>query len=211
MGKLADFLKTTIIGGFFVLLPLVVVAVLLTLAGATVIKAIKPIIEILPVKGVAGLTLVTLAVVLFILAFCFLIGFFVKMRIGSLMQQWLESLLLKRLPGYTMFKNLTRRLAGEEGIEFAPALVDLYGSETRALGFIIEEHEEGKLTVFVPISPTPTLGQVFLVPRSHVQKLEAKFVDVVNSLTQWGIESNKFFRRPQEQRSSRSTLPDRQN
>jgi uncharacterized membrane protein len=66
------------------------------------------------------------------------------------------------------------------------------------LGFIIEEHEEGKLTVFVPISPTPTLGQVFLVPGSQVQKLEAKFVEVVNSLTQWGMESKKLFKGPEQ-------------
>jgi uncharacterized membrane protein len=131
--------------------------------------------------------------------FCFMTGLFVKMRIGSMIRQWLEGVLLKRLPGYTMFKNLTKRIAGEGGIEFAPALVDLYGSEARALGFIIEQQGEGSLTVFVPISPMPTLGQVFLVPETHVQNLEAKFVDVVNSLTQWGMESNKFLRRSQDE------------
>ena len=198
MGKTADFLKTTVIGGFFVLLPLVVVIVLLVLAVVTAIEAIKPVMEKLPIEGVAGMTLVTLAAVLVILFFCFMTGLFVKMRIGSMIRQWLESVLLKRLPGYTMFKNLSKRIAGEGGIEFAPALIDLYGSEARSLGFIIEERGEGNLTVFVPISPMPTLGQVFLVPGTHVQKLEAKFVDVVNSLTQWGMESNKFLRRPQE-------------
>jgi len=197
MGKTADFLKTTVIGGFFVLLPLVVVAALLGFSVVKVIEVVKPIMEKLSIEGVAGMTLVTLGVVLVILVFCFMTGLFVRMRIGSLIRQWLESILLKRLPGYTMLKNLTKRLAGQEGIEFAPALIDLYGSEARALGFIIEEQEEGKFTVFVPISPTPTLGQVFLVPGSQVQKLEAKFVEVVNSLTQWGMESNKFLRRPQ--------------
>jgi uncharacterized membrane protein len=198
MGKIGDFLKTTVIGGFFVLLPLVVVMVLLILAMATVIKAIKPIMDKLSIEGVVGLTLVTLAVVLVILFFCFMTGLFVKMRLGSMSRQWLERVLLKRLPGYIMFKNLTKRIAGEGGIEFAPALIDLYGSEARALGFVIEEQGEGRFTVFVPISPTPTLGQVFLVPSPHVQKLEAKFVDVVNSLTQWGIESHKFLRHLQE-------------
>ena len=174
------------------------VIVLLVLAVVTAIEAIKPVMEKLPIEGVAGMTLVTLAAVLVILFFCFMTGLFVKMRIGSMIRQWLESVLLKRLPGYTMFKNLSKRIAGEGGIEFAPALIDLYGSEARSLGFIIEERGEGNLTVFVPISPMPTLGQVFLVPGTHVQKLEAKFVDVVNSLTQWGMESNKFLRRPQE-------------
>jgi uncharacterized membrane protein len=198
MGKIGEFLKTTVIGGFFVLLPLVAVIALLILAVVTVIKTVKPIMEKFSIQGAAGVTLVTLAVVLGILFFCFVTGLFVRMRVGSLIREWLESTLLKRLPGYTMFRNLTKRLAGDEGIEFAPALLDLYGSEARALGFIIEEYEEGKFTVFVPIAPTPTLGQVFLVPGPRVQKLEAKFVDVVNSLTQWGIESNKFLKPAQE-------------
>ena len=198
MGKTADFLKTTVIGGFFVLLPLVVVIALLAFSVVKVIEAMKPIMEKLSIEGVAGMTLVTLGVVLVILLFCFMTGLFVKMRIGSLIREWLEGILLKRLPGYTMFKNLSKRIAGQEGIEFAPALLDLYGSEARALGFIIEEHEEGRFTVFVPISPTPTLGQVFLVPGSQVQKLEATFVEVVNSLTQWGMESKKLFKGHEE-------------
>ena len=85
---------------------------------------------------------------------------------------------------------------GEEGIEFAPGLVDLYGSEARALGFIIEEHQDGTFTIFIPLSPLATVGQVFVLPGARVQKLEAKFVDVVNSLTQWGMESKKLFQPP---------------
>jgi hypothetical protein len=50
----------------------------------------------------------------------------------------------------------------------------------------------------VPVSPMPTLGQFFLVPGPQVQKLEAKFVEVVNSLTQWGMESKKLFKHPEE-------------
>ena len=193
MRKFVDFLKTAIIGGFFVLLPVVVVILLLSLAVATVINAMDPLMKMLPVKSVGGLAVATLAAILLILVFCFLTGFLVQMRIGRLGKQWVESFLLERLPGYVMFKNLTRRLAGEEGIEFAPGLVDLYGSEARALGFIIEEHEDGNFTIFIPLSPMATVGQVFVLPGPNVQKLEAKFVDVVNSLTQWGMESKKLF------------------
>jgi uncharacterized membrane protein len=198
MRRFVDFLKTTILGGLFVLLPVVVVILLLSLAVATVASAMKPLMELLPVKTLGGMAAVTLAAILLLLVFCFLTGFLVQMRIGRLGKEWLERFLLDRLPGYMMFKNLTRRIAGEEGIEFAPGLVDLYGSEARALGLIVEEHEDGKFTVFVPISPMATVGQVFLLPSSRVQRLEAKFVDVVNSLTQWGMESKKLFQRPQE-------------
>ncbi len=192
MKKFLEFLKTTIIGGFLVLLPVVVVLLLLSLAVATVITAIDPLMEVLPIKGLGGLAVTTLVAILLLLVFCFLTGLLVQMRIGRLGKEWVERFLLERLPGYLMFKNLTRRIAGEEGIEFAPGLMDLYGSEARALGFIIEEHENGTFTIFIPLSPMATVGQVFVLPESQVQKLEVKFVDVVNSLTQWGMESKKL-------------------
>ena len=179
-----------------VLLPVVAVLALVGIAVATIIKIVTPIAEKLPIKTVGGLALATLLAVLVILAFCFLAGLLVRMRIGQLIQQRMENLLLQRLPGYVMFKNLTRQLAGQEGIEFAPALVDLYGSEARVVGLIVEEHADGKFTVFVPISPTATLGQVYFLPHTSVERLEARFVDVVNSLTQWGMESKKLFQPP---------------
>ncbi len=196
MRRIVDFLKTTILGGLFVLLPVVVVILLLSLAVAAVVGVMKPLMELLPIKSVAGLAAVTLAALLLLLVFCFLTGLLVRMRLVRLAKEWVERFLLERLPGYLMFKNLTRRLAGEQGIEFAPGLMDLYGSEARALGLIVEEHEDGRFTVFVPLSPMATVGQVFLLPSSRVQKLEAKFVDVVNSLTQWGMESTKLLQPP---------------
>jgi uncharacterized membrane protein len=199
MRNFVDFLKATIIGGFFVLLPVVVVILLLSLAVSTVVTAIDPLMEMLSIESVGGLAGVTLTAILLILVFCFLTGVLVQMQFGRLGKEWLERLLLERLPGYIMFKNLTRRIAGEEGIEFAPGLVDLYGSEARALGFIIEEHEDGTFTIFIPLSPLATVGQVFVLPGLKVQKLEAKFVDVVNSLTQWGMESKKLFQPPPKQ------------
>ncbi|MFZ2088858.1 MAG: DUF502 domain-containing protein [Desulfobaccales bacterium] len=196
MSKFIEFLKTTIIGGFLVLLPVVAVLALVGIAVATLINIVTPIVGKLPIKTVGGLALATLLAVFVLLAFCFLAGLFVQMRFGRLVQKWAEDFLLQRLPGYVMFKNLSRQLAGQEGIEFAPALVDLYGSEARVMGLIVEEHADGKFTIFVPISPTATLGQVYFLPHARVERLEARFVDVVNSLTQWGMESKKLFQPP---------------
>ena len=134
---------TTILGGFLVLLPVVVVLVLIAIAVNSVVTIIAPLAAKLPMKTIGGYTAVTLLAVLLILGFCFLAGLLVQLRLGRLVQNWMESHLLQRLPGYTMIKNLTRQVIGREGTEFAPALVDLYGSETRVIGLIIEEWMTG--------------------------------------------------------------------
>ena len=196
MRKITEFIKTTVLGGFLVLLPIVAVLALVGIAIATLINIVTPIVGKLPIKTIGGLALATLLAVFFLLAFCFLAGILVRMRIGRLVQKWVEGFLLQRLPGYVMVKNLTRQVTGQGGIEFAPALVDLYGSEARVVGLIVEEHADGKFTIFVPISPTATLGQVYFLPHTKVERLQARFVDVVNSLTQWGMESKKLFQTP---------------
>jgi uncharacterized membrane protein len=194
--KFVDFVKTKVMTGFFVLLPVLVVLGLIGWGVAMIFGVLKPVMDVFSIKSAGGMIFATLGGILLFAAGCFLIGFFVRLQIGKVTQEWLEGILLDKLPGYTMFKRLTQRLAGEQGLEFAPALVDLYGTEAWAVGFIVEEVEGGQFTVFVPISPTPTVGQVYLLPESRVKKLEAKFVDVLNSLTQWGQGSDKFFRRP---------------
>jgi uncharacterized membrane protein len=193
--KFVDFVKTTVVTGFFVLLPVLVVLGLIGWGVAMIFGVLKPIMDVFAIKSAGGMLFATLGGLLLFAVGCFLAGFFVRLQIGKVTQEWLEGILLDKLPGYTMFKNLTQRLAGKEGLEFAPALVDLYGTEAWAVGFIVEELQDGQITVFVPVSPMPTVGQVYLVSESRVKKLDAKFVDVVNSLTQWGQGSDKFFRR----------------
>ena len=191
-----DFVKTTIVTGFFVLLPVLVVLGLIGWGVAIIFGILKPIMDLFAIKSAGGILFATLGGLLLFAVGCFMAGFFVRLHIGKVTQEWVESILLDKLPGYIMFKNLTQRLAGKEGLEFAPALVDLYGTDAWAVGLIVEEPEEGQFTVFVPVSPMPTVGQVYLLPESRVKKLDAKLVDVVNCLTQWGEGSAKLFRRP---------------
>jgi uncharacterized membrane protein len=174
----------------------VAVLVLIGIAIKSVVKIIAPVAAKLPVTTIGGYAAATLLAVVLILGFCFLAGLLVQLRLGQLLQTWLESHLLQRLPGYTMIKNLTRQAAGREETEFAPALIDLYGSDVRVIGLIVEELEDNRLTVFVPLSPTSTLGQVYILPADKVNRLHARFLDVVNTLTQWGMEAKKVFPTP---------------
>jgi uncharacterized membrane protein len=161
--KFIDFAKTTVMTGFFVLLPVVVVLALIGWLLASVIGVLKPIMAIFAIKSVGGMAAATLGALLLLVVGCFLTGFFVRMQIGKVTQEWLEGILLDRLPGYTMFKNLTRRLAGEEGLEFAPALVDLYGTEAWAVGFIWgslwRSSREANLPFTCPSHPRPPWGR----------------------------------------------------
>ena len=70
-----------------VLLPIVGVLALVGIAVAAIIHIVTRIVEKLPIKTVGGLALVTFLAVFFLLAFCFLSGVLVQMRIGRLVQK----------------------------------------------------------------------------------------------------------------------------
>lgn len=187
------FIKATIVGGFTVILPITLVVIMFQQIIGTLIKLLQPIAEWLPVSEQGEKWIAYIAALLIVLGFCFLTGLFVQARLGALLKNRFESLLLERLPGYTMLKNLTQRVTGVEGIQYAPAVVDLYGSGARVLALIVEAHGDGSYTVFVPTSPTPTLGQVYLVPGERVHRSSANLGAVIDGLTRWGDKSGKLF------------------
>ena len=57
------------------------------------------------------------------------------------------------------------------------------------LGLIMDENEDGTLTVFIPASPALTVGAVHVVDPTLVKKIEASGGDVTGCVSQWGIGS----------------------
>ena len=60
----------------------------------------------------------------------------------------------ERIPGYALLRSLTQQLAGQgkENV-WKPAMVEI--EEALVPAFIIEVHDDGRFTVFVPSVPTP--------------------------------------------------------
>jgi uncharacterized membrane protein len=94
----------------------------------------------------------------------------------------------ERLPGYALIRSLTQRLAGEgDQTAWKPALVEI--EEALVPGFIIEEHEDGQYTVFVPSVPTPFAGAVYILTRARVHPLDVPFTQAIQSISRWGAGS----------------------
>jgi uncharacterized membrane protein len=188
----ANFVKTTAIGGFFVVLPAAIVLFLIGKVLAAIAMAVSPLLENMTLRQIGGIGVATILAILLLFLLCFVTGLLIRTHLGRVAGGWVEGRVLRKLPGYMMIKNLTGRFTGVEGTEFAPALVDLYGGDTRSLALIVEEHDDGRYTVFVPLAPTPTIGQVHILPSARVRKIQAPLGAVMNSFMQWGVESNRF-------------------
>ena len=93
-----------------------------------------------------------------------------------------------RLPGYSLLRSLTQRLAGDsDESAWTPALVEIEDALVPA--FIVEELDDGRLTVFVPSVPTPLAGAVYILPPERVHILDIPFTQAIRSISRWGSGS----------------------
>ena len=109
-------------------------------------------------------------------------------RVGRAPRRRVEQALCERLPGYALIRSLTQRLAGQgDETAWKPALVEI--EEALVPGFIIEEHEDGHYTVFVPSVPTPFAGAVYILTPARVHPVDVPFTQAVRSISRWGAGS----------------------
>ena len=180
-----EFVTSTVVGGLFVVVP-VYLAVLLLLKGMkSVAGLVRPFAALLPdwipAEGFFSLLLV--------LAFCFLVGMALRTRAGRAARERMEMVFFERLPGYGLLRSLTQRLAGDsDETAWTPAMAEI--EEALVPAFIIEELEDGRLTVFVPSVPTPLAGAVYVLRRERVHILDVPFTQAIRSISRWGAGSS---------------------
>jgi uncharacterized membrane protein len=179
-----EFLLNALVGGVLVLLP-IYLAILVLLKGMQSVAAlVKPLAALLP-GWLPAERLLSLALVLVV---CFVVGVAVRTRAGARLRQRMERSLFERLPGYALFRSLTQRLVGDERENaWQPALVEI--EEALVPGFIIEELDDGRFTVFVPSIPTPLAGAVYVIDRGRVHPLDVPFTQAIQSVSRWGSGS----------------------
>lgn len=188
-----SFIKTTVIGGLVVIVPLSLIVIIFGDLFSTVMQLTQPVAQYLPFNELLNTIIVTLLAVTGILFACFLTGLVVRTSWGITGKDWFERRVLSRIPLYNIIKNLTHRFVGEEGTQFTPAEIDLHDTGCTVLGAIVEELVDGRLAVFVPVTPAATVGQIYLVPSNRVTRLNASLGATINSITEWGIGTKELF------------------
>ena len=182
-----ELVTSTVIGGLFIVVPVYLALLLLVKGMKSVAGLVRPIAVLLPdwipAEGFFSLVLV--------LVVCFFVGAAVRTRTGQKVRERMEKAFFERLPGYGLLRSLTQRLA-EDGDDTAwkPALVEL--EDALVPSFIIEELDDGRLTVFVPSVPTPLAGAVYILSRDRVHVLDVPFTQAIRSVSRWGSGSKEL-------------------
>ncbi len=187
MKRVVGFLASSLVAGLLIVLPVYLSILLLLKAVSSMAGLVQPIAALLPewFPGEAAVALVVLLIV------SVLIGAAVRTAAGQALRDRIERSVFERIPGYELLRSLTQQLAGKsEETAWQPALVEI--EEALVLGFIIEEHEDGRYTVFVPSVPTPLAGAVYVLSPDRVHPLDVPFTQAIKSVSRWGLGSKEL-------------------
>jgi len=194
MNKLITFFKTTVIGGLVVILPLAIIVFVAGDAVNSLIVATKPLTQDLPFGAFINALIALLLVITGIIAICFTAGFLLSTLWGRAIKIWLEKTLFERIPMYTTLRGLTQKFAGIEDADFPVVEADLYNSDNRVLGVLVDTLPDERYVVYVPSSPMVTVGQVHILPRAHITQTDLSMSETIGCLSQMGIEAEKLYK-----------------
>lgn len=188
------FVKTTVLGGLVVIVPLAVLIIVLLEIIDFVVDLTAWAVELLPFDFLANpFVLISLALAT-IVGLCFFTGLLLLTSPGAALKQRIDVFLEEKVPLYGMLQAITRQFVGIDDKQLTPAEIDLYGSETRVLGFVVEELKDGRYCVYVPDSPVLTVGRTYIVGEHQLARLEGSTRAAVDAITQWGAGARQIYK-----------------
>lgn len=181
-------LKTKMIYGFLVIVPLAVLVVII----AELVKVLDSIAKTIGIDSMFGAGLAVALALILLLVVCYLVGSLIHTRIGIWSFSKFENNVLSQIPGYRIIRNILSGFTGEQVESFKPALIKTGSVGISVIGFIMEENDDDTLTVFIPNVPAIAVGNLQIVARDRVVYLQSTPMEALNCLGEWGVGSNKL-------------------
>jgi uncharacterized membrane protein len=203
MHKLREFIKTTLVGGLLVLLPVGIFLFAVVWLFGLIHRAINPLTKLLLPASLFQVIVADIVVIGLLIGVCFLVGAFVRTRLGWWIYATVETRLLRKTPGYSMVKEtVSQFLDKDRQSPFSSvALVRLFGNDTLVSAFVTDRHADGRYTVFMPTGPNPTSGNIYHVAAENVFPVDASVEDTMRSIISCGAGSSSLIARLHEGRA----------
>jgi len=205
MRRLREFFKSTLIGGLLVLLPLTILIYALVWVFNGVHKAINPLTKIfITEESILQIVVADVVVVGLLIWVCFLVGVFVRTRLGRWMYILIESRLLRKTPGYSMIKEtVSQFLDKDKQSPFSSvALARIFENDTLVSVFVTDKHVDGSYTVFMPTGPNPTSGNIYHLRAENVFPVDVSVEDAMRSIISCGAGSSTLINKLREARQA---------
>ena len=183
--KLLQTFKAALVTGLLIVLPAWLAVLLLIKLLVQLDGLVKPVAEHLP-SGVNHPQVI--GIVVFVLI-CLLAGILVHTAVGRAVGQTLGDRVFNRVPGYQSLRAIAHQFHDMDAQEgFKPALIEVEDG-CLAPAFVIEYHDDGRATVFMPSVPTPFAGSLFIMAGERVHPVDVPVATMMSCISKWGSGS----------------------
>ena len=188
-----QFLRTTAIGGLLFLLPLIVVAALVSQVAPILLEVSTFLHDYLPDTNSISISTIVSAVLALLVILCFIAGMIARWSISQRLTKLFEKNLLLLFPRYAILKDqMADTIGGEENRpDTQSVLVTL--ADRQMIGFESERSDDGKkVVVYLPGAPDTWAGSTIIVESSQVITLDRTFGETVSIHENMGRGSLEF-------------------
>jgi uncharacterized membrane protein len=189
VSRLRSFLGTSLLGGLTVLLPIGIFIAVAVWIFRLLDDLVQPVTSVLIRHAKLGDIVAFAATLAIFVLLCFMTGALVKTQIGRFLHLTFEDKILRALPGYRMIRETVLQILGKGMLPFtAVALVCPFGG-VFLTAFVVDRHENGWYSVFVPTGPNPTSGNILHVPAEKVTIVDVPIEVAMRSVIACGAGS----------------------
>lgn len=181
-----QFLKSSLLTGLYVLLPLMLLWLGLREIGGLLAQMAEPIADMFPSRYFDDLKWPGVVAAVLIVAASIVVGILAKLSFVAKLAGHFETRVLYRVPMYRMLKIISSSLVKPEKSEVRPAIVkdDAGGGDPC---YVMEQHDSGMATVLLPWSPASFAGSIKVVPMSRLEYLECSVDEYSRSISLMGV------------------------
>ena len=181
-----NFIKTTLLGGLLVLLPLLLLWLGLQEIAELLIAMATPIADLFPKGPFEDLAAPGLVAVLLIVAASFVLGLTMRSYLLASIGRQIEESILHKVPMYRMLKVMSGALIDSNTGGVFPALIK-DGAGGGDPCYVIEQHKDGRATVLLPWSPASFAGSIKVVQQSSLETVPCSLDEFSRSISQVGV------------------------
>ena len=190
-----QFLKSTLMTGLYVLLPLLLLWLGLREIGGLLAAMAEPIADMFPSNYFDDLKWPGVVAAILIVVTSIVIGTLAKLSFIASLAHKFETSVLYRVPMYRMLKIISSSLVKPERSAVRPAIIrdDVGGGDPC---YVMERHDTGMTTVLLPWSPASFAGSIKVVPESRLEYLGCSVDEYSRSISFMGVGVEECLAQP---------------
>ena len=177
------FLRRTVLGGLFLVLPVILILIALKNVDASIRTAMEPFAAALPFGTRVPALWAALALVLLSILAGLILQLPAVQKVYASVTDWLA----ERSSAFGFLRGFEKSLLEKNGNKPLKAALAETDDGCLVPAIVVEELADGRYVVFVPAVPSPSEGAVYIFARERVHLLDASVHQVTECVVGWGV------------------------